>query len=389
MPTTQPSTGRDWSLAVILGGLLVGILLCVGSFAGYFSLRALVSTLPGTPTPPVVVIIPGVPSATPSPTAMLQPTEPPTITPVTAPTTPTITPTFDALATNTPTVVETPTPPPGAPTRPPATPTRRPAPTQTPRPTSTRAPTPVRTPTSGPVSISFTTSKSVIIDGQCTTNSWRVTNAKEVYYEGRGVNGTGSEEECPSSTRTYTLKVIDQRNVTTNKTLTITVNPGTPTVTPTASPTYTPWPTATPTVTPTVTPTRTMTPTPTPIATLTPTATVTPVRVEWSASPSSYTGSGPDVNIVYTNLGQDTDELILSLDDLQIPDGWQVEICLDGDCGVSKTTPSVSPGGSTNATVHFTIPVDTPAGASGSVRLRSVSVKDFDYRLQVNITVKA
>jgi len=390
MPTPESSTGRDWSLAVILGGLLVGILLCVGSFAGYFSLRALVSTLPGTPTPNVVVIIPGAPSATPSPTVILQPTDLPTITPVTAPTTPTVTPTFDVLATNTPPVVATPTPPPVATTRPPATPTRRPAPTQTPRATSTRAPTPARTPTSRPVSISFTTSKSTIIDGQCTINSWRVTNAREVYYEGRGVNGTGSEEECPSATRTYKLKVIDLRNATTTKTLTITVNPGTPTVTPTPSATYTPWPTATPTVTPSVTPTRTTTPTPTPttFATITPTPTETPFHVEWSASPPSYSGSGPDVDIVYTNLGQEADELILTLDDIQIPNGWQVEVCLSGDCGTNKTTPSVSPGGSINATVRFSIPGDAPAGASGSIRLRGISAKDFDYHLSVDITVQ-
>ena len=75
LPASQSTSGRDWSMAVILGGMLVGILLCVGSFAGYFSLRALVSTLPGTPTPPVVVVIPVGPSATPTSVTNLTPTE--------------------------------------------------------------------------------------------------------------------------------------------------------------------------------------------------------------------------------------------------------------------------------------------------------------------------
>ena len=384
VPVAQPSSGRDWSLAIILGGMLVGILLCVGAFAGYFSLRALVSTLPGTPTPPVVVVIPVAPSATPTPTiTSIPPQESPTITPVTAPTTPTVTPTLDMLATSTP------TPLPGTATRLPATPTRRPAPTKTPRPTSTRAPTPVRTATAGPVAISFTATKTSIFYGQCTTIIWRVTNAKEVYYEGRGVNGSDSSEECPKVTTTYTLKVIDKRNVTTTKTLSITVKPGTPTVTPTGSPTVTPWPTATPTVTPTVTATRTTTPTPTPTATPTPTLTPTPFIVEWSASPPNYTGSGPDVDIVFTNTGFVSDQLLLSLSDSQLPQGWQVEICLGSDCGPSKTTPLIDPDGVTGATVHFTIPQGAPPGASGSVKLKANSVKDSEYRLFVNITVQA
>ena len=384
VPAAQPSSGRDWSLAIILGGMLVGILLCVVAFAGYFSLRALVSTLPSTATPPVVVVIPVAPSVTPTSTITPIPAqESPTITPVTAPATPTITPTLDMQATSTP------TPLPGTATRPPATPTRRPAPTQTPRPTSTRAPTPVRTATPGAVVISFTATKTSILSGQCTTITWRVTNAKEVHYEGRGVNGSGSSEECPTITTTYTLKVIDQRNTVTTKTLKITVNAGTPTGTPTASPTVTPWPTATPTVTPSPTVTRTATPTPTPTATSTPTPTATPFYVEWSASPPNYTGSGPDVDIVFTNTGFVSDRLHLTLSDSQLPQDWQVEICLGSDCGQSKSTPLIDPAGVTSVTVHFTIPQGAPAGSSGSVKLKANSVKDSAYRLFVNITVQA
>ncbi len=388
-PVQQPSSGKDWSMAIILGGMLVGILLCVGSFAGYFSLRALVSTLPGTPTPPVVVVVPIAPEATASPTLILPPTESPTITPVTVPITATSTLIPEFGPTSTPSLDPTFTPPPVTVTSPVATPTRRPVPTQTPGPTSTIAPTPVRTPTAGPVSIAFTASKTVILEGQCTLISWQVTNAKEVYFEGKGVNGTGNSEECPLTTTVYTLKVIDQRNVTTTKTLTITVNPGTPTVTPTPTVTFTPWPTRTPTVTPTLTATHTTTPTPTATASPTPTTTATPFFVKWSASPQSYTGSGPDVSIIFTNEGRDPDALSLSLNNVQVPDGWQVDICVGGDCGSSVTTPTVGRGGVVEAKVRFSIPVNTPAGASGSVQLRGRSVKDYDFLITVSITVQA
>lgn len=389
MPVTRSSPGRDWSLAIILGGMLVGILLCVGAVAGYFSLRALVSTLPLTPTPPVVVVIPVGPSLTPTLTSTpALPPGSPTVTPVTQPTTPTATPTLDMQATSTPTP-SLPTPPPGTATaRPPATPTRRPPPTRTPPPTSTRAPTPVRTPTYAPVTISFTATKTTILYGQCTTITWRVTNAKEVYYQGRGVPGSGNSEECPKETTKYTLKVIDRRNVTTTKTLQIKVNPGTPTVTPTASATVTPWPTATPTVTPTPTITRTATPTATPTATTTPTATPTPFYVEWNASPPSYEGTNP-ASIVFTNTGLVADALALSLTDKQLPEGWDVQICLGNDCGSNKTTPTIDPGGLTSVTVRFTIPQGAPSGASGSVKLRANSIKDFSVILRVSIKVQA
>ena len=377
-PAAQPPSGRDWSLAIILGGMLVGILLCVGAFAGYFSLRALVDTLPNTATPPVVIVIPIAPSATSTPTLTPIPPQE-SLTPVTAPTTPTVTPTLDMQATITPTSV---LPPGTATTRPPATPTRRPAPTRTPRPTSTRAPTPVRTPTTGPVSITYTATKTSILYGQCTTITWKVTNAKEVYFEGRGVNGTGSSEECPTETTSYVLKVIDQRGVTTKKSLQIKVSAGTPTVTPTGSPTFTPWPTPTPTVTPTAVPTRTMTPTPTTIATFTPTPAL---HVEWSASPPHYNGSNP-VSIAFTNRGSASDALVLSMDDIQIPEGWQVEICVANDCGSQKTTPFIDPGGVTGAEVRFTIR-QALAGASGSVTLQAKSRSDYSYSLSVHITV--
>jgi uncharacterized membrane protein len=116
--------------------------------------------------------------------------------------------------------------------------------------------------------------------------------------------------------------------------------------------------------------------------------TPTPFYVEWRASPPSYDGANP-VSILFTNTGLVTDALLLSLSDKQLPDGWTVEICLGDDCGQSKTTPTLDPGGVTSVTVRFTIPQGAPAGASGSVRLRANSVKDFGYLLTVSIKVQA
>ncbi len=111
--------------------------------------------------------------------------------------------------------------------------------------------------------------------------------------------------------------------------------------------------------------------------------------MEWSVSPPSFPAYDPDVDIIFRNTGYVTDALMLSLSDKQLPDGWQVKICLVGDdCGLSKTTPFIDTGGVTGATVRFTIPQDAPAGASGSVKLKANSVKDIEYRLFVNITVQ-
>lgn len=382
VPVVQQPGGRDWSLAIILGGLLVGIFLCVGAVAGYFSLRALVSTtLPETtktPPPVLVVIPPGSPSPT-STQEILPSGEPPTITPVTEPSTPpALQPTFTPVSGAVPPPPNVTSPPPTSPSR--ATPTRRPPPTKTRPPTSTRAPTPVRTSTPRPATISFVASPTFTIQGNCSTVTWNVTNASAVYYEGRGVNGNGSKQECPKTTTTYKLRVIDQRGATINRTVTVTVRQGTPTRTPTAtitlSPTYTPTGTATPTPTATWTPT----PTPTPTATVTPTVTPTPMHIEWSAVPDNYNGPGPDVSISFTNHGNSSDAMLLSLGS----SSSGAEICLGNDCGSNKTTPLVAPGSSTSVTVRF--PENTASGTSVTLEARSVT--DIDYRLRIGITIE-
>ncbi len=383
--------GKDWSMAMLIGGVLLVVFLCTGAVAGYFSMKALFrAALPPTPTAAMAE------KGTTTPDAILPPeviTVTMTATPteiITATSTPANPPPDEATATPTFTpFVVTPTPAPGGTPTPRPTPTRRPRPTSTPYRTPTPRPTSAHTPTPPAVAISFTATKTSIVEGECTTLKWRVTNARAVYLNNVGVPGVSSKKVCPIKNTTYKLKVIDLRNYTTTKSLTILVRKGTPSPTPTRTATWTPWPTLTPTDTPTVTPTPTATPTPTPSPTPTSTPlapTPTPFIIEWQANPTSYTGPGPDVGITFTNQSTVTDSLLLSLQNLQVPTGWSVSICYGNNCAASQTSPDTPPGGSTMPVVRFTIPAGS--AGTGSVRLRGVSIQDPDSIITVPITVQ-
>jgi hypothetical protein len=58
---------------------------------------------------------------------------------------------------------------------------------------------------------------------QCATVYWSVQGIREVYYQGAGVTGQGSQRECPRQTTTYTLTVVTLEGQRINYTLTITV----------------------------------------------------------------------------------------------------------------------------------------------------------------------
>jgi len=134
-----------------------------------------------------------------------------------------------------------------APPLPTGTPTNTPTPTDT----ATSTPTPTNTsipPTSTPTAtgtatqpaeqIEFSASPETIEGGECTTVSWNVTGVKAVFYQDQGVPGVDSRKECPTSTTTYTLRVIRQNDqeITTQVTVkvnipiasagTVTLNPG-------------------------------------------------------------------------------------------------------------------------------------------------------------------
>ncbi len=370
--------GKDWSLAMIIGGVLLTLLLCTGAVAGYFSTKALFrAALPPTPTaivaegsatPPGEIPPPGYITVTVTATS----TSVFTVT-VTATSTPTI-----STGSPSPTIIATTPPPPSAPT-----PTHRPPPTSTRppyHPTATPIPTTVYSPTPPPVVITFIATDTSIIVGECTTLKWSVKNAKAVYLDGVGVPGVGSKSVCPIENTTYKLKVIDLRDNTTTKSLTILVGKGTPSPTPTYTATWTPRPTRTPTPTPT----RTYTPTATPTGT--PTSTPTPIPVVWQANPPSYTGPGPDVGVTLTNRGGATDSLLLTLEDIQLPSDWSVSICLGNDCGMSITTPDISPGGTTLPIIRFSIP--TGSTGTGSLQLKGTSIQRPSYTITVPITIQ-
>jgi hypothetical protein len=186
-----------------------------------------------------------------------------------------------------------------------------------PLPTATRRPPPVDLPTTVPTntplpSRSFTVSPSVIQAGQCTVITWSVSNIQALYLNGNGVNGSGSETDCPSVATTYQLHVVHvdgsaedlwqtvsvstppvqqiilptivininfPTRVSTQTPVVVTATPTwtatfTPTPTWTASPTYTPSPTLTRTptvvVAPSVTPTNPVVPPPINLPTVTP-----------------------------------------------------------------------------------------------------------------------
>ena len=113
-------------------------------------------------------------------------------------------------------IIDTPTPIPAD------TLTPTPEPTGTPTATSTATPTPTATATPTPTvslepNISFLANPTQLNEGQCTTFTWLVTNVKAVYFEDEGVAGDDNGQavtrrECPTRTRTYTLRVVKLDN---------------------------------------------------------------------------------------------------------------------------------------------------------------------------------
>lgn len=137
-------------------------------------------------------------------------------------------------------VVDTPTPAPtDTPTltpQPTGTPTSTPTETLTPTPMNTATPTPTPTPTrSVDPNVSFSADPTEIDEGQCTTFTWLVSNVKAVYFEDEGVAGDNNGQaitrrECPTRTKTYTLRIIrlDDQEVTEQIKITVRAKPNRP-----------------------------------------------------------------------------------------------------------------------------------------------------------------
>ncbi|MFC1960779.1 SH3 domain-containing protein, partial [Chloroflexota bacterium] len=85
-----------------------------------------------------------------------------------------------------------------------------PTPTFTPTYTPTPTFTPAWTATPPPPMVMFTVNGTGVVtinQGECVLNEWYTANVQAVYYEDEGIAGVGNRQECPNSTRTYTLRV--------------------------------------------------------------------------------------------------------------------------------------------------------------------------------------
>jgi hypothetical protein len=89
-------------------------------------------------------------------------------------------------------------------------------------PTATMPPSPPP----GPIINYFVAHGNNLNPGDCTSISWSVSNAREVYFDGRGVEGTGAAQVCPRQTTTYTLRVVALDGSVITRTVTITVTAG-------------------------------------------------------------------------------------------------------------------------------------------------------------------
>jgi hypothetical protein len=83
--------------------------------------------------------------------------------------------------------------------------------------------TPTATATGEAYKINFWADRETITAGECTVLRWETDNIQAVYYEGKGVVGNGSSEECPDSDTTYGLKVILRDGSTQTRTVKIKV----------------------------------------------------------------------------------------------------------------------------------------------------------------------
>ncbi len=129
----------------------------------------------------------------------------------------------------------------GAPTPTLARPTRGPLPTRAAPPVGTAplaSPTPTSTPTAAAAAdISFSVDDDEITKGECTTLRWTVKNVQAYYVDGKGKAGdSGSEKVCPSSTTTYTLRVVKRDGSEESRSVTVEVNQPEPTTAPPTQP---------------------------------------------------------------------------------------------------------------------------------------------------------
>jgi serine/threonine protein kinase len=79
-------------------------------------------------------------------------------------------------------------------------------------------------------SISVSADQLAIQAGKCTTLHWNIQHVKAVYLDGDGVNGMSQKKVCPSTTTTYTWRIVKLDASEEQRTLTIQVMASVPTV---------------------------------------------------------------------------------------------------------------------------------------------------------------
>jgi dipeptidyl aminopeptidase/acylaminoacyl peptidase len=75
------------------------------------------------------------------------------------------------------------------------------------------------------MSVYFYADRYTIAPGECATVRWDLEGIKEVYFEGAGVTGHESRAVCPTSTTTYTLRIVKTDDSEFYQQLTIVVSP--------------------------------------------------------------------------------------------------------------------------------------------------------------------
>ncbi len=399
---------RSWLAFLGMGCLALLLVLCalVAALLAWWHLTTTAApATPAAPSPTAPAPAFVSPLASPSPT----PTVPtgPAATPPPGPTLPLVSP---VIPVPTPAAGATPTPLPLSP-----------LPTPTPRPTPTPFIPPTPTPTLPPVEIfptptpslrirSFVAQPLTVEYGACSTLTWEVEGAAEVWLNDDFVGMAGTARVCPAETTTYTLEAVAADGRVERRTLTITVlatptptvTP-TPTATPTRTPTPTTFPTATPTPTPTATatptPTVTPTPTPTPFRVLTPLPTATPTP---TPNPEHYDldligeTTRTDVTpgqtrvllfrVVNTGITADAYEVRASVD----APGWGVHLCVVECYGLGPLiTDVVAPAQEFRFVVRVLVPPDATTGEARRVTVIARSRTDplLERRWTVHLRV--
>ena len=236
-------------------------------------------------------------------------------------------------------------------------------------------PTPTPTATLGQHFVIFKADEGELNAFECTTIRWEVRNVLEVFYEDRGVFGSGEEEACiRDEDEDFDLVVRLGDGTTKHYTTTIAL----------ILPTATPEPTAT--FTPIPIPTATWTPDP-------PTATPTPdiqrsvtLAVASGNSPTCRRGAICEIGLMATNTGSGDDDIAVVI---AHSTGLSPQLCrTDGVCSAERLVfTDLGPTFTANATFRVTIPTDATQ-STVTYDFRAISVRSGEATTSEDVRVE-